>query len=214
MQLLRGVLVLSAAGIGLYLVLMKSGADPHGAAVVRDHAAVFATAIDAELECLAPACITIPGAFPRSPMWNHIPCDACKGLEQAGLLAFSDGKYHLLEAGEPYYSRRESRFCFGEVKVREIAESLPVHAMDGTRFVSLKYVPEIHSPAPFLFTPEARALGLPEPLPAKGGGAPWLGAEQIITFAFSDDGGVISVSPWSGYRYGKYAREREAGAWH
>lgn len=209
----RTYVLLMAAAASVPLVWKFVLSDPLTPTVkARMHE--FETAINREIETVKPLCTSIYGPFPRSPFFNNYPCKPCEAFESAGMLEFRDGKYHLLKSAQPYYSRDRtggySQFCFGEVRVHKIIESLPVDR--NLNWLSVKYVPEIRSPAPFLFTSEARAMGFPEPLQAKGAEHLWVGPPQIITFYVGSDGVIGPV--WSGSRYGKFALESEEYKWH
>ena len=190
--------------------------------LVRDRMGEFVAAIEQEIGSNDPACVYV-GPFPLRPdlriqASGERGCDECKALEAAGLIRFhprgSFGAYRLEESARPYYtsvrdprgrlvsSAPVPRFCFGQTVVHEITEALPPMSLGSQLAVMVKYVPEVRAPAPFLFTAEARALGLPLPARGKASDGPWLLPPRILTFRVGHGGSFIEADP--GLSYGKW----------
>jgi hypothetical protein len=190
--------------------------------LVRDRMGDFVTAIEQEIGLNDPACVYV-GPFPLRPdLRNQASgergCDECKALEAAGFIRFDTGgrsdTYRLQEAARPYYTSQRDprgrpistapvpRLCFGQTVVHEIIEALPPTNLGDVRAVMVKYVPEVREPAPFLFSAEARTLGLPLPVRSKADEGPWLFPPRIHTFRVAFDGTWIEPDP--GLSYGKW----------
>jgi hypothetical protein len=213
--LLTVIVVLAPLG---YMYVFSDPLTP----LVSDRMGEFVTAIEQEIGNNDPACVYV-GPFPLRPDLRYQAsgergCDECKALETAGFISYhtrgSTGVYRLDESARPYYTsvrdpraRRVTnapapRFCFGQTVVHEITEALPPLNLGSQLAVSVKYVPEVRAPAPFLFSAEARALGLPLPVRSKASDGPWLLPPSILTFRVGHDGSFIEADP--GLSYGKW----------
>jgi hypothetical protein len=221
MPSIRALVLLTVIVVLAPLVYMSVFSDPL-TPLVRDRMGEFVTAIEQEIGQNDPACVYV-GPFPLRPdlriqASGERGCDECKALEAAGFIRFytrgRSGTYRLQESAQPYYtsvrdprSRLIStapvpRFCFGQTVVHEITETLPPMSLGNVLAVSVKYVPEVRAPAPFLFSAEARALGLPLPARSKASDGPWLLQPRILTFRVGRDGAFIEADP--GLSYGKW----------
>lgn len=213
----KSLLVIVALAIASYIYFSDSKPVLSITALVKENMNEFISETNKELDRIEPGCVSIDGPLPRPAVWRHLPCKVCQDLEAAGFLEFKEGRFHLLEAGHPYardINSAGAKLCFAEVKVHKVIESLAAIYDTSPSKVSIKYIPEIIEPAPFLFTQEARNLKLPEPQKTPESDSIWVSDSQIITFGFSKFGDDMSLSPWRGFRYGKYALTQEANPWH
>lgn len=226
MSSLRKLVLLTVVGLltpsallYAYLYVFSDPVTP----LVRDRMDEFVRAIEQEIARNDPACVYL-GPFPLRPDLRYQAsgergCDECAALEAAGFIRFDargrSGAYRLQPGAQPYYTSARDprappvssapmpRFCFGHTVAYEIVEALPPLSQGNLLAVSVKYIAEVRAPAPFLFSAEARALGLPLPAQRKGSDGPWLLPPRIVTFLVDRDGTVIQTDP--GLRYGKWA---------
>mgnify|MGYP000863711515 FL=1 len=225
MKLWRNLFALALAGLGLW-ALLKFSHDPL-TPTVRKHMEEYIAAIESEFGDADPVCLRDVGPFPINPKSRFLPfgCTDCETLVEAKLIRKdpASGEYVLDKLGKAHYQERmdprsvlhrtdirrkdvsRPRLCFGQTRVHALVEALPAIPFGSQKAISVRIIPEIRDPAPFLFTAEARALGLPEPKQEKPG-APWLLPPQIVSF-ITDHGDKIAYFDNS-LRYGKWINEK------
>jgi hypothetical protein len=216
LALLRVIVVLAPLG---FLFACSDPIHP----LVRDRMGEFVTVIEQEIGLTDPVCVYV-GPFPLRPDLRYQAsgqrgCDECKALEAAGFIRLATGgrsvTYRLEQTAQPYYTSQRDprgrpistapvpRFCFGQTAVHKIIETLPPAKMGSELAVMVKYVVEVREPAPFLFSAEARELGLPLPVRGKAADDPWLLPPKVMTFRVGL--GIPYIEPEPGLRYGEWA---------